>query len=65
MRAHAPRQRPHPTQNQPAIERRGDCAALVLDAAYPLEKFIVFFGDDNSSEDITMPAKIFRSGMQD
>ena len=30
-----------------------------------LKKFIVLFRDDNSSENVTMPAEIFRCGMQD
>src|ERR1700751_5092102 len=65
MRAHTPRQRAHSAQDQPAIERRGDGTALVLDAADPPKEFIVFFGDDNSSEDIAMPAEILRCGVED
>src|SRR6478736_9290437 len=65
VRAHAPRQCAHPAQDQPAIERRGDRAALVLDAADPLKKFIILFRNDDSSKNITMSAEIFRGGMQD
>src|ERR1051326_4992438 len=35
MRAHPPWQSAHPPQDQPAIERRGDCAAFVLNTADP------------------------------
>ena len=38
MRPHPPRQRAHSAQNQPAIERRGDRAAGILDGANALEK---------------------------
>src|SRR5204863_394106 len=58
MRAHAPRQCAHPAQDQPAIERRGDRAAFVLNAADPLKKFIVCLSNDNSSENVAMPAEI-------
>src|SRR5215216_1082683 len=65
MRTHAPWQCAHPTQNQPAIERRWDSAAFILNTADPLKKFIIFFGDDNSSENVTMSAEIFCCGIQD
>ena len=64
MRAHSPRQCAHAPQNQPAIERRGDCAAAVLDVADALKKFIVRLCDDNSTEHVAMAAEIFRRGMQ-
>jgi hypothetical protein len=65
VRAHAPRQCAHPAQDEPAIERRGDRATLVLDAADPLKKFIIAFGNDNAAHDVTMPAKIFGRGVHD
>ena len=65
MRAHSPRQRAHAAQDKPAIERRGDRAALVLNAADSLEKSVVCFGNDNSSQNVAMAAKIFRRGVQD
>src|SRR5205823_11462591 len=57
MRAHSPRQRAHATQNQPAIERRRDSAALILDTADTLEEIILDFGNDNSSKNVTMAAE--------
>src|SRR5207247_2300930 len=65
VRTHSPWQRAHAAEDQPAIERRGDRAALVLDAADALEKFVVRFSDHDSSENVAMPAEIFRGGMQD
>ena len=59
MRAHAPRQRAHSAQNQPAIEGRGDRAAFVLNAAHAFEKFIVGLGHDNSAGHVAMAAEIF------
>ncbi len=50
MCAHPPRQRAHAAQDQPAIERRGDCAAGVLDTANRLEKIVVVLCNDNSAE---------------
>src|ERR1051325_11963423 len=58
MRAHPPRQRAQPAQDQPAIERRGDSAADILDAANPLEKFVVSFAHDHSARDVAMAAEI-------
>ena len=65
MRAHAPRQGAHAAQDQPAIKRRGDCAALVLNAAEALEKIILYPGNNDSSENVTMAAEIFRRRVQD
>src|SRR4029450_1597123 len=63
MPAHPPGEGAHATQNQPAIERRGDRSALVLNTADTLEKLILHPGHDNSSENITMTAEIFCRGM--
>ena len=60
VRTHSPRQRAHAAENQPAIERRRNRAAFILDAADALEKFVVRLADHDSSEDVAMPAKIFR-----
>src|SRR6266481_9969997 len=59
VRAHPPRQRAHAAQDQPAIERRGDCAALVLNAADTFEKIALSSRNDNSSEYVAMTAEIF------
>ena len=65
MRAHSPRQGPHSAQNQPAIKRRGDCAARILDRANTPEKIRRPFCDDDSAEHIAVAAKIFRGRMED
>ena len=65
MRTHPPGKGAHTTQNQPAIKRRGDRSALVLNTADTLEKIILDFGNNNSSEHVTMTAEIFCRGMQD
>src|SRR6516225_10575416 len=59
MRAHPPWQCAHPAQDQPAIERRGDCAAFVLNAANPSKEIAVFFGYDNSAQDVAMATEVF------
>ena len=64
MRSHPPRQGTHAAQNQPAIERRGDRAAGILNRANTLKKGIVLFCDDDSAGYIAMAAKIFRGRMQ-
>src|SRR5437660_11956860 len=64
MRAHSPRQRAHAAQYQPAIKRRGDRAARILNAANALEKFIFDLADNDSAKHIAMAAKIFRGRMQ-
>src|SRR6266498_4011455 len=65
MRAHPPRQRAHATQNQPAIERRGDRSALVLNTADTLAKIILRLENDNPPKNITMAAEIFCRRMED
>src|SRR5438046_3450067 len=62
--AHPPRDRAHPAQNQPAIERGGDRAAAILNAANALEEFGVDLCDDNSTSYVAMAAEIFCRGMQ-
>src|SRR6267154_2881546 len=64
MRAHPPRQRAHSPQNQPAIERRGDRAAAILNATNTLEEFHVDLCDDNSTSRVAMAAEVFCRGMQ-
>src|SRR5204863_8259547 len=64
MRAHSPGQSAHSAQNQPAIERRGDCASFILNVANALEKVVVLFRDQNSAQNVAMAAKIFCGGMQ-
>src|SRR4030095_7582569 len=64
MRAHPPRQGTHAAQDQPAIKRRGDCSALVLNAADTLKKIALKLRNDNSPEDIAMAAEVFCCGMQ-
>src|SRR6266567_3812602 len=59
MGAHPPWQRTHSTQNQPAIERRGDRAPGILDAADALEKLTFLLCDDNSASHVTMATEIF------
>src|ERR1051326_3241104 len=58
MRAHPPWQSAHPPQDQPAIERRGDCAAFVLNTADPLEEVAVFFRNDNSTKNVATAAQV-------
>src|SRR4030095_13709797 len=65
MRAHPPRQGTHAAQDQPAIKRRGDCSALVLNTADALGKIVLTLRHDNSSENVTMTSEIFCRGMQD
>ena len=60
MRAHAPWQGAYAAQNQPAIKRRGDRAALVLNAADALKKFVVCFRHDDSAGHVAVAAEIFR-----
>jgi len=64
MRAHPPWQCAHPAQDQPAIERRGDCAAFVLNAADALEKFAIIFRHHDPAENIAMAAEIFCGRMK-
>src|SRR5258708_7167366 len=64
MRAHSPWQRAHAAQYQPAIKRRGDRAARILNAANALEKFIVDLADNDPAKHIAMTAKIFGGRMQ-
>src|SRR5262249_37468960 len=64
VRTHSPRQGAHSTQNQPTIEGRGDRTARILNRANPLEKFAVFFCDDDSAEHIAVSAEIFRRGVE-
>src|SRR5438132_1205538 len=54
----------HSAQNQPAIERGGDRAAAILNAANALEEFGVDLCDDNSTSYVAMAAEIFCRGMQ-
>src|SRR5438067_12453614 len=63
MRAHSPRQRARATQNQPAIERRGDSAALALDTANTLNKIILNIRHDGRSQDAAMTGAISCPGM--
>src|SRR5574338_1648313 len=65
MRTNSPRQGAHSAQDQPTIKRRGDGAAFILDSTDPLKKIIVCFGNDNSSEDITVSPEIFCRGVED
>src|ERR1044071_9272216 len=65
MGAHSPWQRAHAAKDQPAVERRGDRATFILNAANPLKKFALLLGNHNSAENIAMAAKIFRRRMQD
>jgi len=64
VRAHPPRQRAHAAQDEPAIERRGDCTAGVLDAANVLKKFVVVLCNDNSTGYVTMAAEVLCRGMK-
>src|SRR6266550_6431568 len=64
MRPHPPRQGAHPAQNQPAIERRGDCAARILDAANTLKELAILFYNDDSAGYVAMPTEILRCRMQ-
>ena len=64
MSAHPPWQGAHSAQNQPAIERRGNCSAAILDGANALKKFIVDLAHDDAAGDIAMAAKVFGRGMQ-
>ena len=64
MRAHSPRHRAHPAQDQPAIERRGDGAAGILNRAHAFKKFVVGLTDDDSTEHVAMAAKVFGRGMK-
>src|SRR5213593_1243981 len=62
--AHPPRDRAHSAQNQPAIERGGDRAAAILNAANALKEFDVDLCDDNSTSHVAMAAEVFCRGMQ-
>src|SRR3982751_4072475 len=64
MRAHPPRQGAHSAEDQPAVEGRGDGAALILNIPNTLEKITVSFGDHDSAQDIAMAAKVFRGGVK-
>src|SRR5713101_6206379 len=64
MRAHSPRQGSHSPQNQPAIERRRDRAAFILNVANPLKEIVVAFCDHDSTENVAMPAEIFGGGVK-
>src|SRR5207248_9110697 len=59
MCAHPPGKRAHAAQDQPAIERRGDSTALILNAPDTYEKIALSFRNDNSSEYVAMTAEIF------
>src|SRR5437762_13675804 len=61
---HPPWQCAHPPQNQPAIERRGDCTAAILNAANALVELGVDLCDDNSTSHVAVAAEIFCRGMQ-
>src|SRR5207249_11202865 len=61
---HSPRQGAHSTQNQPAIERRGDRPAGILDGPNELKKFTVLLCDNDPASYIAMPAEVFRGRMQ-
>src|SRR5256885_2190103 len=60
MRAHSPGQGAHSAEDQPAVEGRGDRAALVLNIPNALKEIAVSFGDHDSAENVAMPAKVFR-----
>src|SRR5438132_5969512 len=64
MCAHSPRQCAHAAKDEPTIKRRGDRATFVLNAANPLKKIVFRFRNDDSAENIAMPAEIFCRGMQ-
>ena len=63
--AHPAGERPHSTQEQPAIKRRGDCAARALNFADAFEKPGCLAGDDGTAHDIGMAAEVFRSRVHD
>src|ERR1043166_4273456 len=65
VRTHSPWQRAHPAQNQPAIERRGDRPAGILNRANPLEEIALLSCDDDSAKHIAMTAEVFGRRMQD
>jgi len=64
VRSHPPGQGFSFTQNQPAIEGRGDRAGRRLNRADSLKKFVVPFCDNDSTEHIAVAAKIFGGGME-
>src|SRR5262245_8043864 len=59
VRPQSPWDSAHAAQDQPAIERRRNCSAFVLNAADALEKIVFIFRHNNSAENVTMTAKIF------
>ena len=65
MRAHPPWQGSHSPQNQPAIERRGDGAAFILNTANLLKKIVVSFRDHESPENVSMAAEILCGRVKD
>src|SRR5260370_37267763 len=65
MRAHPPWQGSHSPQNQPAIERRGDGPAFILNTANLLKKGVVSFCDHNSPENVAMAAEILCGRVKD
>src|ERR1700732_2704964 len=65
VRTHPPWQRSHSAQDQPAIERRGDSAAGILNRANPLEEIAFLFCDHDSAKHIAMTAEVFGRRMQD
>src|SRR4029079_13399777 len=65
MPTHPPWKGAHAAQDQPTIERRGDRPTFVLNGADALKKIVLHFGNNNSSEDVTMTAEIFCRVMQD
>src|SRR5882724_5644539 len=64
MSTHSPRQCAHAAQYQPAIKRRGDRAAGILNAANALEKFVIDLADNDPTKHIAMAPEILRGRMQ-
>jgi len=59
MRAHPPWKSSHPAQDQPAIERRGNRAARVLNVADTLEKIVRGFCYEDPTENVAVAAEVF------
>ena len=65
MRAHSPGKGLQSAMHEPAIERRRHRAALILDAANTLKKFVIFVRNERTSEHVAMSAKVFRGRVHD
>ena len=64
VRAHPVRQRVDAAQRQPAIERRGHRAAIMLRAPRALEQVIVVPRDQRAADHVAVAADVLRGGVR-